>query len=141
LSDHDKGGGASRTTDPASGTSAATDVSLREVEGIVTYWLERYVTVQIKALDRHVTSEFRALRKLLKSQREDDGKAVKTALDASKELAAKHNDLIRQQEKKDATYATKDEVNRLAGWQSKLGGGLLVLGFIGIANLVKIWTG
>ena len=110
------------------------------------------VTERIAALDRHVTSEFGALKELLASQREDDQKAIATALTASQELAAKHNDLIRQQEKKDATYATKDEVtalvraqgrdiDRLSSWQARLGGGLLVLGFIGIANLIKLWTG
>lgn len=31
MNEHDEGGGASRSTDPASGSSAATDVSLREV--------------------------------------------------------------------------------------------------------------
>jgi hypothetical protein len=97
------------------------------------------LAAQLNALDRHVKSEFDALRELLKSQREGDQLAIKTALDASQELAARHNDLIRHGEQKDATYATKDDVERLSAWQSKLTGGLLVVMFIGVANLVKLW--
>ena len=136
----DHGGGASRSTDPAAGTSEATDVSLREVEGIVTYWLEKYVTGQISALDRHLTGEIHSLKELLQSQRVSDQQAIKTAFDASQELAAKHNDLIRSQEKKDATYATKDDVSRLSDWQTRISGGLAVVSIIAVANLVKVWT-
>jgi len=110
------------------------------------------VTERIAALDRHVASEFANLKELLTSQRNDDKQAIATAMSASQELASKHNDLIRQQEKKDATYATKDELltlfegrdkelDRLSAWQNKLVGGLFVVGAVGVANLVKIWTG
>lgn len=96
--------------------------------------------VRLTALDRHVSSEFASLRELLKSQREGDQLALKTALANQKELADKHNDLIRQGERKDALYATRVDVERLERWQSRLSGGLLILAFIGIANLVKLWT-
>jgi len=96
---------------------------------------------KIAALDRHVTSEFRGLRELLKSQRESDQLAIKTALDASQELAARHNDLIRHGEQKDATYALKEDTKRLEAWQSRLTGGMVILAVIGISNLWKIWTG
>jgi len=99
------------------------------------------VTERIAALDRHFTSEFGSLKELLKSQREQDQLAVRTALTSSHELAEKHNDLIRQQERKDALYATQVEVDRLAAWQNKLAGGLVVVGIVGVSNLVKIWTG
>jgi hypothetical protein len=99
------------------------------------------VKERIAALDRHFTSEFSSLKELLQSQRAADALAVTTALEAAQELAQKHNDLIRQMERKDATYATQVELDRIATWQARLGGGLLVVGFIGIANLAKIWTG
>ena len=114
-----EGGGASRSTDPAAGTSSATDVSLRE-----------YLSSRVDALDR-----------LIQSQRTDDQTALDKALDAAKELAGKHNDLLRQMDRKDATYATKADIDRLTAWQSRLTGGLLVVGFIGVANLVKLWAG
>lgn len=128
MSEEEFGGGASRSTDPAAGSSAATDVSLRE-----------YVSVQIGALDRHLTSQIAGLKELVRSQREADQLAIKTADDASRQLAEKHNDLIRQQEKKDATYATKNDVDRLTAWQSKIAGGLVVVSVIGVANLIKVW--
>jgi hypothetical protein len=112
---------------PGAGRTAAPEISV--------------ITERIAALDRHFTSEFSALKELLRSQRTADALAVKTALDSAHELAAKHNDLIRQMERKDATYATQTEVDKLAAWQARLGGGLIVVGFIGIANLVKLWTG
>jgi hypothetical protein len=127
---HEEGGGASRSTDPASGTSAATDVSLREYSSRDLWWL-----------DRHLSGKIEALEALMRSNRAADQEAVKTAFKASQELAAKHNDLIRQQEKKDATYATKNDVSRVESWQSRLTGGMVVVAVIGVANLVKVWTG
>ena len=110
---------------PGAGRTASPDISV--------------ITERIAALDRHFSSEFSGLKELLRSQRAADQLAVKTALDSSHELAAKHNDLIRQMERKDTTYATSLEVDRLAYWQARLGGGLIVVAFIGIANLVKLW--
>jgi hypothetical protein len=124
------GGGASRSTDPAAGTSSATDVSLRE-----------YIHVQIDGLETHMNSQMQSLKELVQSWRHDDQKAIQTAHQASQALAEKHNDLIRQQERKDATYATKAEISRIEAWQSKITGGVIILGFIGIANLTKLWFG
>ncbi len=87
-----------------------------------------------------VEQRLNALERLIEVQRTADLLAVKTALDASKELAEKHNDLLRAMEKKDETYASKAEVARLVQAQAKLGGGILVLGAIGITNLVKLWS-
>ena len=97
------------------------------------------ITERIAALDRHFSSEFASLKELLRSQRTADALAVKTALDSAQELAQKHNDLIRQMERKDATYATSVDVDRLAAWQNKLAGGIAVAMIIGLVNLVKLW--
>lgn len=116
---NDEGGGASRSTDPASGSSAATDVSLRE----------------------YLAAQTVALKELMQAHRAADQLAIKTALDSAHLLAEKHNDLIRQQERKDATYATKKDLERVESWQAKITGGLVVVGAIGVANLVKLLTG
>jgi hypothetical protein len=97
------------------------------------------ITERIAALDRHFSAEFSSLRELLRSQRAADALAVKTALDSAQELAQKHNDLIRQMERKDSTYATQLEVDRIASWQNKLAGGIAVAVAIGLTNLVKLW--
>lgn len=34
-----------------------------------------------------------------------------------------------------------DEVNLLRSWQARLGGGILVVAFIGVTNLIKVWGG
>lgn len=120
------GGGASRSTEPAHGSSAATDVSLREFSARETWWLDRFYGAEV----RH-----------LRELRNADKDAVTLALNTAKDLAEKHNDLIRAGEKKDETYATKEDVNRLATWQSKITGALLLLGFIGVANAVRLWSG
>jgi hypothetical protein len=114
-------------TGPGAGRTSAPDITV--------------ITERIAALDRHFTSEFASLKELLQTQRTADALAVKTALDSAQELASKHNDLIRQMERKDSTYATQSEVDRLAAWQSRLGGGLVVVAFVGVANLIKVWTG
>jgi hypothetical protein len=131
------GPGAGRTSDPT--TSVVT-------ERIAA--LDRHLTAEITGLHRHVSSEVHRLEEALsaevelrRARREDDLLAVRTALASQKELSEKHNDLIRQMERKDALYATNTEVDRLAAWQARLGGGLLVLGFIGVANLIKVWSG
>jgi len=98
------GGGASRSTDPAAGSSAATDVSLRE-----------YLGSRIDALDRLYKSELAALKELVDAKHEAAQQAVTLALNSQQELAEKHNDLIRHGERKDETYATKTEVGRLEG--------------------------
>lgn len=108
----DEGGGASRSTDPAAGSSAATDVSLRE-----------HLEARIVALDR-----------LHESQRADDQTALTKALESAQELAAKHNDLIRQMERKDATYATKEDIDRLNAALSQ------VLPREVFTNIVDQWT-
>jgi len=96
--------------------------------------------------------QLHGLRNEMQLQRAADQEAVKTALAAQKELAQKHNDLISQMEKRDAAYLTKDDyeqrhealkdrVSLLATFQARIGGGLMVVAFIGVANFVKLWTG
>ena len=127
-----EGGGASRSTDPASGTSAATDVSLRE-----------YVAQSIAALDRHLTAEINSLRRETEAANKNSDKAI--------EVAA-HNGLIEQMQAQGGTFATRENVDvlkdtmnqrlgRLEGFQAKMVGGLGVVALVGIANLVKVWIG
>ena len=92
------------------------------------------------SLREYIETHLEAQAELHRSQREADQEAVKIALANSKELAEKHNDLIRQMERKDETYATKEQVGRVEAWQSRLTGAIVLLGGIGVANLVKLWT-
>jgi hypothetical protein len=148
----EEGGGASRTTDPASGTSSATDVSLRE-----------YINVRIDALDRHLTYELASLRREAESAHANSERAISVAAQEAKERLTAHNGLIDQMQEKDAAYATRDSLEalrdkmetsiddarlnlgyrlgRLENWQAKMVGGIGVVAAIGIANLVKVWTG
>jgi hypothetical protein len=103
-------------------------------------------------LRRHVESQVGHVRSALDSaQRENkltydsQEKATKVALEAATKLAETHNDLIRAQEKKDATYMTKETAEprfqRIETFQIRLGTVAAVLFTIGIANLVKLWFG
>jgi hypothetical protein len=149
---NEEGGGASRSTDPAAGTSAATDVSLRE-----------YLGGRIEALDRHVTSELAALRRETHAANMAAERAIEVAAEEAKERLAAHNGLIEQmrqqatqfasreslenfkQERHSALDSFKDETDkrfgRLERFQATLTGGFLLVSFIGVANLVKVWTG
>lgn len=146
-----EGGGASRTTDPAAGSSAPTDVSLRE-----------YVGSSIAALDRHVTSELAALRRETHAANVAAERALGVAADEAKERLAAHNGLIEQMREQAQQFASrealesfkaerhaaldsfKDEADKRFGrierFQAMLIGGMLLLSFLGIANLVKVWS-
>lgn len=150
MSDH--GGGASRSTDPALGSSSATDVSLRE-----------YVGFRIDALDRHVTAEVAALRRETKAANDNSDKAIEVAAHEAAERLAAHNGLIEQMRQQAQLFASreslenfkaerhaaldsfKDEADKRFGrierFQAMLIGGMLLVSFIGIANLVKVWSG
>ncbi len=146
------GGGASHTTDPASGSSAATDVSLRE-----------YVGARLEALDRHITAEIAALRRETHAANSAAGEAIEVAKDEAKERLAAHNGLIEQMRQQATLFASRESLEdfkaerhnaldafkqeadkrfgRLERFQYMMMGGLLLVSFIGIANLVKVWTG
>lgn len=148
----DQGGGASRSTDPASGTSAATDVSLRE-----------YVGTRLESLDRHITAEIAALRRETHAANSAAEQAIEVAKEEAKERLMAHNGLIEQMrhqaqqfasresleafkaERHAALDAFKDEADKRFGrierFQAMLIGGMLLVSFLGIANLVKVWSG
>lgn len=147
----EEGGGASRSTDPAAGSSAATDVSLRE-----------YIGTRIDALDRHVTAELAALRRETHAANQSAERAIQVAAEEAKERLAAHNGLIEQMrhqaqlfasreslenfkaERHAALDAFKDEADgrfgRIERFQAMLIGGMLLVSIIGIANLVKVFT-
>jgi hypothetical protein len=54
----DEGGGASRTTDPAAGSSAATDVSLREYVALMIKGVEERADIKFTAMQDAVASAF-----------------------------------------------------------------------------------
>ena len=148
----DEGGGASRSTDPAAGSSAATDVSLRE-----------FVAIRIDALDRHVTSELAALRRETHAANAAAERATAVAADEAKERLVAHNGLIEQMrqqaqmfasresldsfkaERQSALDAFKNESDRRLGrverFQAMLTGGMLLAVFIGSAALIKVFAG
>lgn len=98
----DQGGGASRSTDPAFGSSSATDVSLRE-----------FIEQRIRDLEAH-----------LNERREGDRLAVSVAKDTADAVLEAHNQLIRQMrdqatesrrqlDKLTDTYPTKENLSTL----------------------------
>jgi conjugal transfer/entry exclusion protein len=136
-----EGGGASRSTDPAAGSSAATDVSLRE-----------FVAQNINALDRHMVSELAALRRESETANLNAQRAIEVAALEAKERLIAHNGLIEQMREQATAFASRESVDdfkdvsdkrfgRVERFQASLMGGLFLLSLIGIANLVKVWTG
>lgn len=139
--ENEPGGGASRSTDPASGSSAATDVSLRE-----------YIATQITAIDRHFTAEISALRRETETANSHADRAIIVAADEANERLQAHNGLIEQMRTNAEHFATREALDdhkeaeerrfgRLERFQSMLIGGMILLSTIGVANLVKVWTG
>lgn len=135
------GGGASRSTDPAAGSSAATDVSLRE-----------YIGSQIANLDRHTASGLESLRRETTLANTNAEKAIQVAAHEAAERLAAHNGLIEQMRQQAAQFASRESIDdfkdtidkrlsRIERFQAMLAGGLILAGSIGVANLVKIWSG
>ena len=124
------GPGAGRTADPATGV----------------------VTERIAALDRHLTAEIDGLRRETHAANVNAANAVGVAAEEAKERLAAHNGLIEQMRQQAQTFATRESfddfrdandkrLKRIETFQAMLTGGMLLLTFIGAANLVKVWTG
>lgn len=129
---NDEGGGASRSTDAAFGTSSATDVSLRE-----------YLGLRIDALDRHVTGEIASLREATMTANTVARAAVEKAEQAQERRLDLLNEFRAQASDEAQKYSQRDvvepRIDRLESALNKAYGGILVVAFVGIANLVKLW--
>jgi hypothetical protein len=145
-----EGGGASRTTELAAGTSAATDVSLLE-----------HVRVMFLAERELAESRRTSDQKLADAVRAGDVEAVRTAFAAQQELTKAHNGLLRRMELLVETFATKEAVDRrfstvdeatdkrtdnfderfkkIEAWQAKVTGAVGIVAAIGLTNFIKVW--
>jgi DUF438 domain-containing protein len=148
---------------PGGGGGLTSDELSNEVLGERLASLDRHLTDVKNSLNDRINESDKNLREhvrtqvgqvtdaLTAAQRENklvydaQEKATTVALTAATKLAETHNDLIRAQEKKDATYATKETVEprftRIETFQIRLGTVALLLVAIGVGNLVKLWFG
>ena len=110
------------------------------------------VTERIAALDRHLTAEIAALRRETHAANQAAEDAVNVAAREATDRLAAHNGLIEQMRQQAAQFATRESfddfkdandkrLKAIEGWTARVTGGLVLVGFIGVANLVKIWTG
>jgi hypothetical protein len=103
---NDEGGGASRSTDPAAGTSTATDVSLREFFGVI-----RDADLRFDAeRDRRLTEVATEREKALKIKEEADKAALALAREIQTYKDEKANELREQINSERGLYATKGDV-------------------------------
>ncbi len=126
-------GGASQSTEPAAGSSSATDVSLREY-------------------DRHFTAEIASLRRETHAATTNAERAVGVAADEASERLKAHNGLIEQMRAQAEHFASRDALDdakeasnrrleKVERFQAALVGGMIIVSAIGVANLVKVFTG
>jgi DNA-binding protein H-NS len=142
-----EGGAASHSTDPTPRAtprgSPATDV----------------LAETVRALDRHLTHEIAALRRETTQANRNAERAIEVAAAEAKERLAAHNGLIQKMEDQAEHFATRGTLddfkaafnerkdvtdgrfNRIEKFQYMLTGAILLLSFIGFANLVKVWAG
>jgi len=124
------GPGAGRTSDPGTGV----------------------VTERIAALDRHLTHEIASLRRETIAANKSAEAAVEVAAKEATDRLVAHNGLIEQMRQQAQSFATRESfedfkesndrrLKSIEAFQAKLIGGMVLLSVIGIANLVKIWTG
>lgn len=66
--------------------------------------------------------------------------AIEKAETAAGAALEQHNGLIRKMERGQDTYALRSDLSRVESWQSRITGGMLIIGVIGVSNLIKLWT-
>ena len=101
---NEEGGGASKTTDPAAGTSSATDVSLREYLGARINHLERHFDEVLKHHEETLT-DFR----VDVARRFDGVNEFRDALSDLSRLMATKDNLGRVEEKFETRAAAQDQ--------------------------------
>lgn len=111
-----EGGGASRSTDPAAGTSAATDISLREYfealrhsDDKVDQWIFRFYEER----DRRINEVGVEREKALKIKETADLAALGLAREIQTYKDEKANELREQISSERGAYATKEDVKAL----------------------------
>lgn len=140
MEEHE-GGGASRSTESAAGSSAATDVSLRE-----------FFNEKIASLDRHLTHELASLRRESQVAIQTADTAAQLAKNEADARLLAHNGLIQQMRDQGTHFATRESldgfkdatdhrIGKIERFQAMLIGGMILISSIGVANLVKIWSG
>lgn len=103
-------------------------------------------------LREYIEARIAEERRIRQTQRKGDREVVDQAFRSTKELAEKHNDLLKQMQERDKTYvsqevyeerhrALQERMRRAEAWQAKFAGGMVVLGVIGVSNLIRIWAG
>ena len=98
----DEGGGASRTTDPAAGTSTATDVSLRE-----------YLTALINAAEKRSDARFESMKTMVETAFETSKAAVSKAESATDKRLEGMNEFRDTLSDQAAHFVTKDSLASL----------------------------
>lgn len=120
----EEGGGASRTTDPAAGTSAATDVSLREYLGQAINDSRRECRESIAHLERHFDETTRHQDEVFQAamagidKRFDGVNEFRNALSDLSRLMATKDNLARVEEK--FTTSTDQVGQRIAALERRI---------------------
>jgi vacuolar-type H+-ATPase subunit H len=122
VTPHDQGGGASRSTDPAAGTSSATDISLREyfealrhADDKVDLWIYRFYDER----DRRYTEVKNAEEKALKIKEEADKRALDLQAETQTYKDEKANELRSQIERERGSYVTQTELKPLTDYVAR----------------------
>ena len=104
-----EGGGASRSTDPAAGTSSATDVSLREY---VAAHLETIIAL-IEAAERRSDMRFEAMDKQVKAAFESSQRAIDKADQATEKRFEGVNEFRSALSDQATRFVTNDQLHAM----------------------------
>jgi vacuolar-type H+-ATPase subunit H len=111
MSEAEIGGGASRSTDPAAGTSAATDVSLREYFAKEADWMWRFMQER----DRRYAEVNIEREKALKIKETADLAALQLAREIQTYKDEKANELREQISRERGLYVSQGELKAAIG--------------------------
>jgi hypothetical protein len=110
------------------------------------------VSSDIEALDRLLHAEIDALRRETTEAKRQAERAIEVAAEEAAERLSAHNGLIEQMRQQAALFSTREALDMFRDsverrfdsaekFQAKLTGALILVSFVGVANLVKVWTG
>jgi hypothetical protein len=106
--------------------------------------LKEHFEVQLRDLKELLTSEVANLKEATKLAHAQAETAIAKASTEATERLASHNGLIGKMEVQQERFPERESTDRrfaaLEDFRSKTVGALALLSFIGVANLVKVWT-
>lgn len=102
--------------------------------------LQYHLEAMAAERDRRYTSELEWVRREAMLVAGMAKEATAIAADEAKERLKAHNGLLEKMGENEKKFANRESVEIIQKFMYYMMGGMILLGVIGVANLVKLWT-